>query len=161
MSNRYNKILVSPAGGHPYSFKEGIIDGTPKPGTCMTIKAAVEPVNGRFTYEAFNRDADANRAEVIVLLEDELQGYGVSTAYVSGTRGRLYVPQNGDILQMLVANIAGTGDFFAIGDYLIIDDGTGKLIATTGSPEMESFRVLETTSAIAADTLILCQYTGA
>lgn len=160
MSNRYNKILVSPAGGHPYSFKEGIIDGTPKPGTCMTIKAAVEPVNGRFTYEAYNRAADAERAEVIVLLEDELQGFGVTDAYVSGTRGRLYVPQNGDVLQMLFANISGTGDAFAIGDYVMIDDGTGKLIATTGTPEMECFKVLETQAGLTADTLVLCMYTG-
>ena len=161
MSNQYGKILVSPPGGDPKRKKEVIIDGTPKPGTCLTVKAAVEPVNGRFTYEAYDRGADAERAEVAVLLEDELQGYGVEQAYVSGTRGMIYFPQSGDMLQMLVANISGTGEAFAIGDYLIIDDGTGKLVATTGTPEMESFKVMETlTGGITADVLLLCMYTG-
>jgi len=158
MSNQFNVILVStnPKG----VFEEVIIDGTPKPGTCMTVKAATEPVAGKFTYEAFNDSADGVQNEVAVLLEDELQGKLVTDAYVAATLARLYWPAPGELLQMLVANIAGTGDLFAIADKMIIDDGTGKLIATTGTPEMEPFNIMETEAALTADLLILCRYTG-
>lgn len=157
MSNRYGKIIVS--GGRGVR-RECIVSGTPKPGTCMTVLAATEPVNGRFTYEAYNRTADGNRAPVAVLLEDELQGKDVDTAYVTLTRGMLYFPEPGDLLQMLVANITGTPDAFAIGAYFMIDDGTGKLIAES-SPESEPFVCMETVSpALTADTLVLCLFTG-
>lgn len=156
MSDQYGTIIVS--GG--YGIKRGcIVDGTPKPGTCMTVKAATEPVNGRHTYEAYNRDGDGNRAEVAILLEDKNQGKTVDDAYVSGTHGQLYFPQAGDLLQMLLQNQGGTGDSFAIGDYLMIDDGTGKLIASS-SPENEPFVVMETQAALTADTLVLCLFTG-
>lgn len=137
-----------------------IISGTPKPGTCMTVLAATEPVGGLFTYEVYNRAADGNRAPVGVLLEDVNQGYDETQAFVTGTIGQIYFPTMGEILNMLVANIAGTGDSFAIGDYMIIDDGTGKLIATAGSPESEPFVIMETSAAITADTLLECMYTG-
>jgi hypothetical protein len=158
MSNQFNTIIVSsPPRG---VIEEVLISGTPKPGTCMTVLAATEPVAGKFTYEAYNRDADGDRAEVAVLLEDELQGLLVTTAYVAATQARVYFPAPGELLQMLMANIAGTGDAFAIGDYFIIDDSTGKLIDTTGSPEIESFVCMETQAAITSDTLVLCRFTG-
>ena len=158
MADRYGTVIVSndPRGRQ----QEVLIAGTPKPGTCMTLEAGTEPVNGIFTFEAFNRSADGEQALVGVLLEDELQGNDITTAYVAATQGRIYFPLPGDILQMLLLNIAGTSDSFSIGEYLIINDGDGKLITTTGSPEMESFYVLETIAAITADTIVLCQYTG-
>lgn len=144
-------IIVSP---NPRGvFLEGIINGTPKPGTCVSQKSDGE-------YEAWNGGADGERDLVAILLEDRLQGGTVDDAYVSGTRCYMYVPAAGEEFLMLLANIAGTGDAFAIGDKLIIDDGTGKLIATTGSPEMEPFKVREAQTALTADTLVLCQYTG-
>lgn len=153
-----NKILLSadPKG----RFVEGIISGTPKPGTCMQIKAATEPVNGRFTWEVYNRASDGDRYLVAVLLEDSLQGKTVSDAYVTGTYGRLYCPVPGDELNMLLQDVAGTGDDHAIGDLLIIDDGTGKLIATTGGPEAEPFIVAETKTDPTADHLTHCIFTG-
>lgn len=159
MANQFDQIIVSsdPKGVR----EEATIDGTPKPGTVMTVKSGVEPVAGKFTYEAFNRDADGDRAEIAVLREDELQGKLVTDAYVSGTLGRLYFPVHGDLLQMLVKVIAGTGDTFVISDYMIVEDVTGKLLATTGTPEIEPFVIMETVSvALAADTLVLCRYTG-
>jgi hypothetical protein len=49
----------------------------------------------------------------------------------------------------------------AIGDLLIPVDGTGLLIATTGSPEIEPFMCLETASdVVAAGTLLHCIFTG-
>lgn len=153
-----NRILLTPyQNGRQI---EGVIDGTPKPGTCMTIKAEVEPDSGgRLTWEAYNRDANSNRALFAVLLEN-FRGGDPSAAYVSGERGRLYFPLNGDELLMLVANIEGTGDAFTIGQYLIIENGTGKLLATASSPEIEPFVVMETKAALTADTLVHVSYTN-
>ena len=97
---------------------------------------------------------------VIVLLPDALQGALYSTAYVSGARGFLYVPRPGEELNMRVADISGTADDHAIGDLLMIDNGTGLLIVTTGSPEAEPFICLEAATDPTAEALLLCQFTG-
>lgn len=142
-------------------FIEGIIEGTPKPGTVMQIKAATEPVNGRLTYQVYNKAADGARGQIAVLCEDRLQGKTVSDAYVTGTRGLLYFPVPGDELNMLLDDDGiGTSDDFAIGDSFMVDDGTGKLVAANGTAESEPFVLLETVAGLSADTLALCQYTG-
>jgi hypothetical protein len=141
-------------------FLEGYISGTPKPGTVMEIKAATEPVNNRFTWEVANYGADGDQRLVAVLLEKEHEGKIATDAYADGDWGYLYVPIAGEQLNMLVANIAGTGDLFAIGDLLMVDDGTGKLVATTGTPESEAFMCLETAAALSEDTHLRCMYTG-
>ena len=155
---RGKEIIVSadPKG----VFLEGIIDGTPKPGTCMQIKAGVAMVGGRFTYEVYAPGADGEQRAVLVLLPDHLQGRLHTDAYVSGTRGFLYCPAAGEELNMLVANISGTADDHSIGEVLMIDSGTGLLVTTTGSPEMESFICLEVATDPVADALLLCMYTG-
>ena len=160
MKDILNVIVVTPAPAG--RFLEGIIDGTPKPGTLMTIKAGVEPVNGRHTWEAYNRGANGNRALIAVLREDELQGKGVEDAYVSGTRGFLYCPISGDeVLVRVSAPGTGTSDNYDIGQLFIAVDGTGLLIATTGSPESEPFQAGETISDVeAGGTLVMCYYTG-
>ena len=156
----HNVIVLSPAPNG--RFVEGIISGTPKPGTVMQLKAATEPVNGKHTWEVYNRAADGNRPQgpLAILTEDNLQGKTVDDAYVTGTLGQLYFPIPGDELQVLLLNIAGTGDAFAIGDLLIVNDGDGKMIATTGSPENEPFTVAETLAAITADTLCHVFFSG-
>ncbi len=152
-----NEIVVSsnPKG----VFLEGTVDGTPKPGTVMQINAQ-EPVGGRHDWTAFNADADGNQRLIAVLLPDSLQGKDADAAYVDGDRCFLYCPAAGEELNVLVLNIAGTSDAFAIGDILIVNDGDGKMIATTGTPESEPFVVLETKAAITADTLVHCMYSG-
>ena len=60
-----------------------------------------------------------------------------------GTRCFLYAPIMGEEFNMRLADVAGTGDDHSIGEMLMIDSGTGLLITTTGSPEMESFQCLE------------------
>lgn len=154
----HNQIVLT--GAPSGRFLEGIVSGTPKPGTCMTIKAATEPVGGRLTWEVFNRTADAKRALIAVLLNNWANGKGPTDAYVDGERCFLYCPIFGDEMKMLTANIAGTGDAFAIGDLLMVDEDTGKLIATTGSPESQPFQVMETVAALTADTLVHCIFTG-
>lgn len=155
-----NEIIVSanPRG----VFHEGEIDGTPKPGTCMQIKAATEPVNGRFTWEVYNTSADGEQRLVAVLLQKYSQGRLATDAYTDGERGQVYCPVAGEELNVLIGDIAGTAatSDFAIGDLLMIDDGTGKVVDTTGTPEMESFILLETITDLTADYLAWCMYTG-
>lgn len=154
-----NVIVVSaaPAG----RFLEGIISGTPKPGTLMQVKAGVEPVNGRHTWEAFS-GGDGEQTLVAILREDELQGKDCETAYVSGTRGFLYCPIPGDeLLVRVAAPGTGTGDNFAIAAKLIADGATGHFVATTGTPESEPFIVGETVDDVeSGGTLVMCYYTG-
>lgn len=156
---RGNEIIVTadPKG----TFLEGIIDGTPKPGTCMQVKAGVEMVGGRFTYEVFNQAADGSRSLVAVLLPDSLQGRSATDAYETGKRGFLYCPIAGEELNMLIGDVAGTdgSSDFAIGDRLMIDDTTGKLVDNS-SGESVPFICLETVTDLAADRLTMCQYTG-
>ena len=155
--DRYGVIIVSsnPLG----RFDECIFDASVKPGQCVTLKADTEPVAGKFTYEPYNRAGSGDRAPVAVVLENELMGKGVDQAWNEGEQGRIYFPAEGEFLQMLAKNVAGTGDAFAIGDQFMIEDGTGKLVAATGS-DSEPFECLETQAGITEDTLILCKYTG-
>lgn len=156
----YNTIIVSqePRG----RFFDGYISGTPKPGTVMQLKAATEPVSGRHTWEAYDRAADGDRPKgpVVVLLEDALQGKGIDGAYENGKMGHLYVPLPGDELLMLLLDVAGTGDAHTIGELMLVDDGTGKLIVTTGTPQKESFVCMETLAAPTADTHAHVMFNG-
>lgn len=155
-----NEIVVSnePRG----RFMEGIVSGTPSPGTVMQIKAATEPIGGRLTWEAYNADADGDQRLMAVLLPDWLQGKVNTDAYADGDRCFLYCPLPGDELNMLVSAAGtGTGDAMAIGNLLIVNDGDGLLIATTGTPESEPFIVLETVADVAAaGTLTHVMFTG-
>lgn len=141
-------------------FKEGYVSGTPKPGTVMQLKASTEPIGGRYTWEVYDKDADGNRGLLAILCEDRFLGRLTSEAYADGDRCFLYVPVPGEELNMLVADVSGTADDVAIGDTFIVDDGTGLLIATTGTPESEPFQALETINDKTADQLVHCVYTG-
>ncbi len=158
LANRYGSILVTTdARGRKFG---GIISGTPKPGTVMQIKSSTEPVNGKYTWEAYapGADGDNPKGPLVVLLEDYLQGKLITDAYVSGTLGNLYCPLAGDMLLMLLADVAGTTtDSHAIGELLMVDHGTGKLLVTTGV-ESEPFVVMETLTGLSADQLCLCMY---
>ena len=129
-----NEIIVStePKG----RFEGCIIDGTPKPGTCMQMKAATEPVQGQYTFEVYNKAADGLPAPVIVLREDNMQGKTATAAYADNDQGFLYWPQVGECLNMLVADPNAA---IAIGDKYVIDDGTGKLVAAPSIPADYTF----------------------
>lgn len=147
-------ILINGSEGKG-RFVSGIISGTPKPGTQMQIKAGTEPVNGLFTFEPCSTAGD--NAPAAILLEDENQGCPATLAYVTGSVGRLYYPISGDELNLLFANIAGTGDTFAIGAKVCVNNA-GKFVATTGTPQ-RNHTVEETVStALAADGLVACRW---
>lgn len=162
-----NEIIVSAQPrGH---FTEGVIatSNTPYPGTIMQIDATVATVGGRHTYKIYDRDADGDRpvGAFYVLLPDHLRGKTATDAYAAGDRCFLYAPVSGDELNLLIADVvSGTGTGaaadHAAGEILMVDDGTGKMIATTGSPETEVAVLMETLNDLTSDTLGWCLWSG-
>ena len=125
-------------------FIEGIVSGTPLPGTIMELVAAVAPVNGRFTYQSSTRPVGKDRM-ALVLMEDNAQGGVMTAAYVSGTRCQMYVPLPGEDVNCLV-DVPGTGTSLGggptIGEYLDFNSD-GRLTLETGSPQNTAFRCNE------------------
>ena len=161
---RGNEIIVSanPRGRFiEGKLKTGI---TPKPGTILQLQAATAiDANGRFTFELAAPDADGGRPKgpLCILDLDWGQGKVASDAYADSANVRCYVPIPGEEFNLLVANLSGTADDHAISEMLIVDTGTGLLIATTGTPETEPFQLLETITDPTADRLahvIFCGY---
>lgn len=165
---RGNEIIVSadPKG----KFETIIVSGTPKPGTVMEFKHGTAlGTGGHWTFEPAGTTAasgvqgmaaDGNRLPIAVLLNDPLQGRPVTTAYASGEIAQIYYPLAGEELNMIIENQSGTADDFAIGDKLIVDDGTGKLLISASTPESEPFICLETLTDLTADNLTWVKYTG-
>lgn len=140
-------------------FYEGIISGTPLPGTAMQIQAGTLDKSGTYTWEALNQNAGAGATTdprlCAILCEDDLQGGVVSQAYVSGRRGKIYCPLPGELVNILVADVAGTGDTHTVGDRVVATLGTGKFATQATSANLAQFTLLESTAALTADTLIL------
>lgn len=136
-------------------FLEGIVAGTPSPGHLGQIKAAVEPVSGRHTWELAAPGADGADLLVAVWREDEMQGKMYSSAYVAGTRGFLYVPISGEELNVRVGEVAGTGNTYAIGDKLMANTSGGYLIPHTGGAANRAlFVVMETITQQSGQSLV-------
>ena len=159
-------LLASPTRG---VTEQIIVSGTPKPGTCMEMVPATEPVGGLFSYAVYGTQAasggnfvaaDGNKKAVAVLLEKDQEAKIYSDAYATGDRGRVYFPIPGEELNMLFENQSGTADAFAIGDEAMIDDGTGKLLAVDSDAEAQPFTVRETKAALTADAWIRCRFNG-
>lgn len=154
-----NEIIVTaePKG----VFKEGIIHGTPKPGTLMQVRNTAT-IGGRHTWEPYAPGSDGDRALIAVLLPDHLQGKTATDAYTTGTRGFVYCPALGEELNMLcTAPGTGTGDSVAIGQKFIGKNATGLLIKTTGTPEQEPFEALEAIDdLVEAGNLVHVQFIG-
>lgn len=160
MARGSNIIVSADPGG---KFTEGIIAAgqTPKPGVVMQKVHATALVGGRHTYTPFT-SADGVRplSAIWVLLPDRLQGKTATDAYAAGDRCFLYSPLPGEELNMILQDVSGTADDHTAGEQLIVDSTTGKLLATTGSPECEPFTLLETVTDPVADTLAWVEYTG-
>ncbi len=157
--------VVGPLTNSPKGvFLEGIISGTPKPGTIMTLKAGVAPQGGRFTYEPYETasGADGDPRMQAVLLEDHLQGKTFSDAYVSGTRCFMYVPISGEEMNILLSGegTSGSANVFTIGERLKVEHASGHLIAEGTSANQSPWMLLEAvTEAVSTDTLAWCQRT--
>ena len=159
--SRGNRIVLSenPRG----RFLEGTITGTPLPGTIMQLDTTAVDGNGRHTWVVFNRDDDGDRpVGPLAVLTEKGEGFDFDTAYVTGDRGFLYVPLPGDELNLRWSEAGtGTGDAVAVGDLAIVDDGTGLLVDTTGTPQSEPFVAMEAvTDVTSTGTLVWCMATG-
>lgn len=157
MASRGNKVILSahPAG----KFAEGTIYGTPKPGIVLSIKTPFYE-GGWHLWEPFT-PASGHKRLIAVLLEDDLLGGTLDTAFVSGTRCKIYYPQMGDELNMLIADLAGTGadNTHAALEQLMVQTATGKLIADS-SGESEPFTLLEAVTTTTTDAHAPVVYTG-
>lgn len=154
-------VTANPKG----TFEEGIISGTGiYPGSILTQKAGVAmDDSGAFTWEAYNADsADGERFPVAVATEQLklLIGETKEDAFVDGERVMIYFPAMGELLKMRFKNVSGTADDYSIGQRLIVDDGTGELIGTTGTVEQEPFQMLEVVTDPEAAFWALVRYTG-
>jgi hypothetical protein len=131
-----NNIVVesAPKG----RFKEGIVVGTPKPGTLMSLKTGVAAVNGAHQWEPLGTSTplgDGDPAALIAVLCMEgphsLHGKYWDDAFVTGDRGMLYFPLPGEELNVRRADVAGTGspgEAVNVGTELYaIGDGSGTL----------------------------------
>lgn len=170
---RGNEIIVTaePKG----VFLEVIVVGTPKPGTCMVPvpdtaidangKISMEPAGTTAASGARGMQADGDKIPIAVLLADDKQGKTATDAYVTGTRGMVYFPLMGEELNVLKLDVGGTGDDFVVGDPLMVDDGTGKVLLSTSTtsqtaPESEPFIALESVTDPVADQLVHVMFTG-
>lgn len=162
MSMGNNVVVISPHGRK----LESIISGALQPGIVVQIQAATEPVNGRHTYEAYNRTgvgAGGAPWPIIVLDIDSYQGKTRDDAYATATRAFMWGPVPCDEFNMIIANISGTTDDYAIGDPLQVVDGTGKLQdAHGGTAQYLSlpFVLLETVTDPTADYFAHVMFTG-
>lgn len=159
-----NKIVLTP---EPRGrFIEYVIDGALKPGTIVQVKAATARDGGnRLTVQAFDKSGSGKPGLIGVLDYDKQQGKSATDAYETGKRGLVYFPLPGDELNCLLHDLSGTGatSDFAIGDPLMVQDGTGKLIdALTGTAAYLSapFELQETITDSTADQLVHVMFTG-
>ena len=148
-------LAANPKG----KFWEGTILDTSKPGTCLEIAAATNPAAGRHSFQHVQTGASGAQREVIILIEDDLQGFPVGTAYVAGTRCRAYTPAPGEEVNVLRKDVAGTADDQAIGDLLGIEGTTGKVIANSSFLSVP-FRAMEAITDPTADQLTWVEATG-
>lgn len=157
-----NDIVVStePRG----VFMEGIVGAglSPVPGQLMEVDPTVAIVQGRHTYKYSTPGADGGRPQgaLYIVRNVDLLGKSFGIAYAAGDRLFLYCPAAGEEVNVLLADIAGTADSHNAGEVLIIKNATGKLIATTGTPVCQPFKLLENIVQPAADSLAWCLYSG-
>jgi len=162
MAARGNSIIVS---GEPHGiYMEGYVNAALQPGVIVQIDIS-EGLgdDGRPDWEAFNSSADGVRpiGPLGILLPSVLKGDIATTAYVSGDRCFVYIPVAGEEFNLMFSNLTGTADDHIFGEVLIVDDGTGLLIATTGTPEIEPFMNMSAvTDPTGADFLNHVVYTG-
>ena len=164
---RGNCILVN--GEHGKGRYLPLFNGTGGdlyPGTIVQIDTSVALRAGVWTAVVYNRDADGDRplGTHIVALEtmQRLTGRTMTDAIPSGEMFQGYAPQPGDELNLMIRDTdTGTSlNDIAAGTILIVDDGTGYLHGTTGSPEEEVATLMEAASDLAGAELAWCVWNG-
>lgn len=162
--SRGNSIIIT---SEPMGYFEEFLTKSSEtiyPGMILMVDVSVSLVNGRRTAKIYDRSVDGEHpAGPFIVVTERLQamaGSPMTTAIPSGERILGYTPRAGDELNLLIANLSGTADDHAAGEILMVDDGTGKLIATTGTPETEVAVLYDTITDPTADQLGWCQWSG-
>ncbi len=162
---RGNSIVVTadPKG----QWEEGYVatSQTFKPGMIVQRDPTVALKAGRHTYKYYDRAADGDKPAgafwVVTGRLEAMLGKSVdSSSIAAGYHTEFYCPRAGEELNLLLGDVSGTGDAHALGEILMVDDGTGKLVATTGTPATQVAQLLEAVAAPVADTLAWCQWSG-
>lgn len=155
---RGNRIVVNPDSRGQYQW--GYLTTAEKPGTVHQVDPSVALKAGKHTYKVYQPGVDGENplGAYWVLVENLLQGQDATTAYAAGDFVKFYCPLAGDELNLLLKDVAGTADDHTKGEKMMVDHATGKLIATTGSPEDEVAVALETITDPTADQLIWIQW---
>ncbi len=119
---------------------------------------------GKHTYKIYAPGTDGEQPLgafwVVTNQYHSLVGKTMSDSYAAGSLMSVYSPVAGEELNLRLLDVAGTGDDHALSEKLMVDDATGKLIATTGSPETEVAQLLEVITDPTADTIAWCQWSG-
>lgn len=151
-----NKILLNV---DPFRRIEGQITDTSKPGMMVEEVPTTANLNARPNYRAASAAAGSKQLPLIILVEDDLQGFSVGTAYAANTRCFACVLLPGDEVNALLGDVAGTGDSVAIGDLFGVNNN-GKIIANS-SYTSTPFKAQEAIAkgGITADILVWCMVT--
>lgn len=151
----------------PGMREEGTLSNgaTALPGVVLELKPTTHFTNGRGSYRVYQPGTSGNRKIIFVLDVNPYNGQVATQAYNDGDHVFLYCPLMGEDLNMLVKGVAGTGPstIHNIGDLLIVETGSGKLIASTGSEQADPFQVQDDAAAgtiLNADTLMWVKFTG-
>jgi hypothetical protein len=158
---RGNEVVVSSEPGG--KFGEGYIGAgiNPKPGSAMERDASVALKGGRHTYKFATPGADGGKPKggLWILPAQVMLGQTLNDAYAPGDRAvNIYNPLPGEELNMVVANNAGAG--YAATSTLMLQNGTGKLIAESGTNVGPRFQLLEAIVTPTGDTCAWVQYLG-
>lgn len=133
-------------------FSEGIASVAITPGTVVQIDVSEGlDASGRYSVEPYAPGTDGDAGELCIAVES-LDGQVATAAYAVGERVRLYWPLPGEELQLVVG--AGTPAF---GAEMVVDSGTGKIVAASGTESNIPIKLLATG---AADTLTNCLVIG-
>lgn len=163
MANGNSIIVSSFPQGNFREFKKKTGE-TIYPGMIVQEDISVALVGGRNTAKIYSRSADGEQpAGAFWVVTERLQamcGATMTTAIPEGDSMLCYSPLPGDELNLVIANLAGTGDDHTKGEILMVDTGTGKMIATTGTPETESAVLKETITDPTSDTWAWCTWSG-
>lgn len=150
-----NRIVLTPVRGYPI---EGVVNTgeTFYPGMIVQLDPTQATIGNRYVHALYNRSADGDRTAgpAVIVREDLSQGKTMSDSYAAGEHFFGFIPLSGCELNLLYKNVTGTADDVLAGDVFIADDGTGKFIVTTGTPQDELAMALEAVTDPTADTLV-------
>lgn len=130
-------------------YEEGTLDTAVSPGM-----ACEQAADGDWD-NVVSTKAEYIKKTLVIATEDGYQGKAIATAYVVGDKVRLYYPQRGDRLLVLVKS----GENIAVGDVGNPEGGgSGLFVEAAGADARYMIRFTESSGgALGANTLLECE----